>query len=281
MHFVVFFAIRGPAALLRCDCGSYFVGANSELKEALKEMEYTKVEKYVAEEGCQWKFNPPHALNFGGAWERQIGTIRRVLDSTLLDIGQSQLDHELLTTLLAEVTGIVNNRPITAISSDIDQPTPLTPAMLLTMKKRPLLAPPGEFLKPDLYARQYWRRAQYLADQFWLRWRQEYLQTLQVRPKWRERKRNIGDGDIVLIREKDAARNQWPMGRVVEALQSNDGLVRKAKVKMFKDNKIKILYRPIGELILLLQGKEDFKDKDSKSLGEECDVTDVTAVDKM
>ena len=99
----------------------------------------------------------------------------------LLNIGQPQLGRELLTTLLAEVTGIVNNRPITIISSDIDQPTPLTSAMLLTMKKRPLVALPGEFLKPDLYARQYWRRArQYLADQFWLRWRQEYLQNLQA-----------------------------------------------------------------------------------------------------
>ena len=146
-----FFAIRGPAVLLRCDCGTNFTGANTELKEALGEMQYAKVERYVREEGCRWEFNPPHASHFGGAWERQIGTIRRVLDAMLLNIGRSQLDHELLVTLMAEVTGIVNNRPITAIPSDIDQPTPLTPATLLTMKKRPLVAPPVNFTRPDLY----------------------------------------------------------------------------------------------------------------------------------
>ncbi len=150
-----FFAIRGPAVLLRCDCGTNFTGANTELKEALGEMQYAKVERYVREEGCRWESNPPHASHFGGAWERQIGTIRRVLDAMLLNIGRSQLDHELLVTLMAEVTGIVNNRPITAIPSDVDQPTPLTPATLLTMKKRPLVAPPGNFTRPDLYARQY------------------------------------------------------------------------------------------------------------------------------
>ena len=153
----------------------------------------------------------------------------------LLNIGRSQLDHELLVTLLAEVTGIVNNRPITAISSDIDQPSPLTPAMLLTMKKRPLGPPPGVFVAQDLYAKQYWRRAQYLADQFWLRWRHEFLQNLQVRPKWCERQRNLSVGDVVLVKDNDVARNEWPMGKVIEALKSEDGKVRKVKVMTYKD----------------------------------------------
>ena len=148
-----FFAIRGPATLLRSDCGTNFTGANTELGKALKEMECAKVEKYIKEQECHWKFNPPHASHFGGVWERQIGTIRWVLDAMLLNIGRSQLDHELLVTLLAEVTGIVNNRPITAISSDIDQPSPLTPAMLLTMNKRPLGPPPGVFVAQDLDAK--------------------------------------------------------------------------------------------------------------------------------
>ena len=36
----------------------------------------------------------------------------KVLDAMLLKIGHSQLMHELLVTLMAEVTGIVNSRPI-------------------------------------------------------------------------------------------------------------------------------------------------------------------------
>ena len=85
-------------------------------------MDQGNMERYVIEQECEWKLNLPHASHFGGACERQIGTIHRVLDAMLLNIGSSQLDHDLLVTLIAEVTGIVNNRPLTAISTDIDQP---------------------------------------------------------------------------------------------------------------------------------------------------------------
>lgn len=86
----------------------------------------------------KWIFNPPHALHFGGVWERQIGTVRRILDAMLLGIGSAQLTHKLLVTLMAEVTGIVNSRPIATLPSDVDEPQPLTPTMVLTMKTRPL-----------------------------------------------------------------------------------------------------------------------------------------------
>ena len=63
-------------------------------------------------------------------------------DAMLMQIGGQQLTHELLTTIMAEVTGIVNSRPISIIPSDIEEPQPLTPAMLLTMMTCPLAAPP-------------------------------------------------------------------------------------------------------------------------------------------
>ena len=130
---------------------------------------------YLAEQGCEWLFNPPHSSHFGGVWERQIGTIRRVLDAMLLDLGKHQLTHDLLVTLLVEVTPIVNARPIATIPSDTDDPHPLSPATLLTMKTCPLPPAPGKFVLQDLYARRRWRRSQYLADQFCLRWRNEYI----------------------------------------------------------------------------------------------------------
>ena len=116
--------------------------------------------------------------------------------------------------------------------------------------------------------------AQYLADQFWLRWRREYLQILQARPKWLERQRYVTEGDVVLIKDKDVSRNEWPIGRVVEALNSEDGGVRKAKVIAHRDGKLKTIFRPIWELVLLLQAEKETLDdgKDNISLGDECDV---------
>ena len=107
-----FFALRGHATLLRCDRGTNFIGTKTELEEALRNVDKDQVEKYVTEQGCSWEFNPPHASHFGGVWERQINTIRRVLDAMFVELGATQLTHELLVTLMAEVVAIVNARPI-------------------------------------------------------------------------------------------------------------------------------------------------------------------------
>lgn len=251
-----FLSIRGPVLKLRCDRGTNFIGGKSELDISLQEMDHKIIEKFVTEQNCEWLFNPPHASHFGGVWERQIGTIRRILDAMFLKIGPSQLTHELLSTLMAEVTGIVNARPIALLSTDTDDPQPLTPAMLLTMKTRPLLPPPGVFVHQDLYSRRRWRKTQYLADQFWVRWRHEYLQALQPRPKWNERRPNLQDGDIVIIKT-EVPRNRWLMGRIIDAIKSEDNKVRKARVMIYKDGEKKTYVRPISELVLLLRSKSE------------------------
>jgi len=118
------------------------------------------------------------------------------------ELGSHQLTHELLVTLMAEVTAIVNARPIALVSTDVDEPQPLSPSMLLTMKTRPSGPPPGIFVPTDLYARRRWRRVQYLADQFWIRWKREWLQNMQSRGRWEESRRNVTDGDIVLMKDE-------------------------------------------------------------------------------
>ena len=252
-----FFALRGTASLLRCDRGTNFIGAKAELDDALSELDQHKVERYVHKQDCEWLFNPPHASHFGGAWERQIGTIRRVLDAMFAELGSSQLTHELLVTLMAEVTAIVNARPIALVPTDVDEPQPLSPSMLLTMKARPAGAQPGVFVRTDLYARRRWRRTQYLADQFWLRWRREYLQNLQPRRKWSSPKRNLTIGDVVLTKEEGAHRNDWPIGRVTEAIKSEDGQVRKVRVEIIREEKRKVFLRPVKELVLLVPTEAD------------------------
>ena len=75
-----FFTLWGPASLLRCNQGTNFIGGKSELDEAMKEMEQCRLERYIKDESCEWRFNPPYALHFASAWERQIRTIGRMGD---------------------------------------------------------------------------------------------------------------------------------------------------------------------------------------------------------
>ena len=115
-----FFSIRGPASMLRCDRGTNFIGGKSELDDAMRELDQPSLERYTKGQGCEWFFNPPHASHYGGVWERQIGTIRRVLDAMFLELGRSQLTHELLVTLMTEVTAIVNARPLTTVPTQMN-----------------------------------------------------------------------------------------------------------------------------------------------------------------
>ena len=72
------------------------------------------------------------------------------------ELGKTQLTHKLLVMLMAEVAAIVNARPISVLPSDPDDPQPLSPAMLLTMKTHPTRPTPGQFLPPDIYVRRRW-----------------------------------------------------------------------------------------------------------------------------
>lgn len=79
----------------------------------------------MANNGGTWKFIVERAAWWGGFWERLIQTVKRTLNKV---IGRRCLSFEELNTLLGEVEGIVNARPLTYIYDDLDginfAPTP-------------------------------------------------------------------------------------------------------------------------------------------------------------
>lgn len=201
----------------------------------------------------------------GGVWERQIRTVRNVLTRLLQQQGH-QLDDESLRTVICEVTAIVNSRPLSV--ENVNDPLsdlPLTPNHLLTMKSKVLLPPLGKFVKPDLYVRKRWRRIQYVANEFWNRWRKEYLNNLQSRSKRVASSRNMKVNDIVMIKDDNLPRNQWKLGRVMVAEPDDDGSVRKISLKTRSSSlneKGKVIWsvsqleRPIYKLVLLQEASE-------------------------
>lgn len=243
-----FFSIRGPAKLLRSDRGTNFVGACKELG---LDRDNSPVGQYLQEKGCSWIFNPPHASHMGGSWERLIGVARRILDAMLLKTDQTCLTHEVLCTFMAEVMAIMNARPLVPISTDPDCPTILTPAMLLTQKSSSVSAPSGNFSSGQLYGKQ-WKHVQQLADTFWKRWKSEFLSTLQKRTKWTENRTNVKEGDVVLLKDAQAHRNEWPIGLIVKTLPGSDKRVRKVEVRIVKEGTAKVFLRPISEIVVLL-----------------------------
>lgn len=257
-----FIALRGAVRQIRSDQGSNFVGAKNELTAALKELDVEKLNYFLVENQCDFVLNAPGASHAGGVWERQIRTVRSVLQSTLL-MASERIDDSSLRSFLYEAMSIVNSRPLTVDNlSDPNSLEPITPNHFLTMKSTIALPPPGKFTREDLYARKRWRHVQYLAEQFWSRWRKEYLSNISVRQRWHTPRRNLLVGDIVIVKDSDLPRHKWSLGRVVETTIDSDGLVRRVRVHLGDKNleknlqglsKPSVIERPVQKLVLLLE----------------------------
>ena len=168
------------------------------------------------------------------------------------------LSRDEFCTVLAEASAIVNNTPLWTNPNHPDDPTPLTPAMILTMREVPNPQRKESFTEHDLnvFGPARYRRVQYLAEQFWQRWRTEYLSTLTRRHKWKTRRACIRVGDIVLMRDRGEPRNHWPMGRVEATKTSADGLVRSVTLRLAPlpgmPGKQRYLERALSDIVLLV-----------------------------
>ena len=176
----------------------------------------------------------------GGVWERMVQSVK----STLKALITSRLltDEELLS-FTAEAERIVNDRPITKMRSDPRDPTPLSPSDLLLLRGNPSTSPIAE--RNPL--RRRWATVQALANTFYERFLAEYLSGQQSRSKWQRDMPPLQMHDVVLVADEDTPRGQWPLGLVVEVIPSEDGRVRKARVRVAGKERL----RPTSQLVFL------------------------------
>ena len=252
-----FIALRGTVSMIRCDQGTNFIGAARELQKAYQEIDCEKIKNYFLNKGCEFVFNSPYSSHMGGTFERQIRTVRSILNNILHNNGY-RIDTPSLRTFLYEVMSLVNSRPLSGTFIQDSELEPLTPNHLIMMKSTIITPPPGNFDATDLYARKRWRQVQQLTNMFWDRFRKEYLLNLQHRQKWTKTNRNITVGDIVLLKEDDVFRGNWRMGKVIKIIGSADH-TRRVQLEMGNKQLTThktILERPIHKLVLLLETEQ-------------------------
>lgn len=123
---------RGKPKDMYSDNGTNFVGACNKLRDLndlLKSPAHKeKIAYHCLEEGTQWHFNPPSAPHFGGLWE---AAVRSAKGHLLKVVGETLISPEDMTTLLAQVEGCLNSRPLTPMSDDPNDLDPLTPSHFL------------------------------------------------------------------------------------------------------------------------------------------------------
>lgn len=122
-----FITRHGMPFELVSDQGTNIRGGSRELGEAFTAQEPALQEK-LSEQSITFRFNPPHAPHFGGTWEREIRSVKSSLQVVL---GDQIVSEEVLSTVLAEVEGILYSKPLGYVSSDVADADPITPNLLL------------------------------------------------------------------------------------------------------------------------------------------------------
>ncbi|CAL8128201.1 unnamed protein product [Orchesella dallaii] len=229
------------------DNGTNFHGAIKELERAVSTENYKKIMEETGMEKIRWSFIPPAAAHMGGAWERLIQAVKKVLKNALHE--KYPRDTVLLTAMKA-AENIVNSRPMTYLSADAEDPGALTPNHFIKGEVDVGPSIPSEVENRASYFRQKWKEAQALANGIWERWTKEYLPTLLRREKWTDQVEPIDVGDIVLIVDDQLPRNCWVKAVVTATFPGKDGHVRAVEVttRNFETKKKTTLKRPVTKL---------------------------------
>ncbi|MCP3662858.1 MAG: hypothetical protein GY696_10235 [Gammaproteobacteria bacterium] len=164
-----------------------------------------------------------------------------------------------MQTLVAEVSAVVNSRPLVYVGSEFETRWVLSPSDLLgyfSYQGSPDLSEDKgqeEYL-PNLDSTEklvrYWRDTQDILNQFWQSWREEYLTSLRERNQYQlPMPKKIEPfqpyvGDVVQIKE-DLPRGSWKLGKIQELIFSKDGQSRAAQILLPSK---KILTRAIRHL---------------------------------
>ena len=246
-----FIARRGKPSTIISDNGRNFVGAEREFAEYFAVWNKEGIEEHLIQRGIRWKFNPPAAHHFGGVWERLVRSCKKAMYAVFAN---RSVTEDVLPTTICIVEQKLNARPLTPVSSDVNDLEALTPNHLLLGNRNvclPYLPCAEEFVDH----RKLFRQTQAYANLIWDRFRKKYLPTLNNRQKWRSTSNEIlKKGDLVWLIEDSDKRGYYNLGRVTETIDGSDGVIRSVIVRT-NDGVYK---RPVVKLALVLPGKDVF-----------------------
>ena len=162
-------------------------------------------------------------------------------------MGIRTFTFEEFLTVLNQIEGILNSRPISPMSSDPGDLMALTPAHFIIGRSIKAL-PEGELTEIPENRLSHFQKLQSIIQNFWKRWSKEYLSELQTRTKWKKNSRTLLKlGSMVMIKNEGLPSTRWQLGRVVALHPGADGVVRVVDTKTTKG----LLRRSVNKLCVL------------------------------
>jgi hypothetical protein len=220
------------------DNGTNFEGVSNAVTRMYDRNTHQKIKRYFRPRRIAWNFNTPSASSQGGAWERLIRSVRRLLSNLPEDPQNVPISTDKLRTMLAGAQKILNARPLTPIRANPQDCDAITPSSLIHHHSTNPMNPIGALPTRESLLVNY-RQVQERVDEFWQKWMLLYTQYLQKRHTQRMNNKNLEVGDLVLMMDKPTPRGQYPLARVVKVFPDDLGCVRRVRVMTANANKLR------------------------------------------
>ncbi|XP_062713281.1 uncharacterized protein LOC134290226 [Aedes albopictus] len=239
-----FVSRRGLCSDVYTDNGKNFVGSANELRKLLRAEEFRHaIASECASSGIRWHFNPPRGSHFGGLWEAAIKSAQKHFVRVL---GDRKLAFDDMETLLVQIEGCLNSRPLTKLSDDPSDLHALTPGHFLVGTSLQSV-PDVDYESTPMNRLHQWQQIQKMLQDVWKRWHVEYLQMLQPRSKWIKPPVELKENQVVVIVDENQPPMRWPLARIHELHPGRDGVVRVVTLQTGSGR----LTRPVAKICVL------------------------------
>ena len=205
--------------------------------------------------------------------------VKGVKKSFMRAMGDTKLSLNEMNTMMAEISNLVNERPIGLKPNTHTDPEYLSPNSLYLGRASDRISS-GPFHTEETFiddpskVQSRFLLVQTITNQFWKIWLKLYFPTLLFRQKWHNEKRNMKVGDVCLLKDAKTFRAEWRLARVTATFPDRRGKVRNVEVRVVRSRDSSRNYKPVqsnylkrhvSNLIVLVPAEDQVKvDNDSK-----------------
>ncbi|XP_072934945.1 uncharacterized protein [Epargyreus clarus] len=123
---------RGAPRHIHSDNGTNFVGASRTLQKSFIDIQQLldpALLQELSDMNVEWHFNAPSWPSAGGLWEAAVKSLKYHLRRVT---GEQKLTYEEFSTLLAQLEGCLNSRPLCTLTENPEDLSILTPSHFLS-----------------------------------------------------------------------------------------------------------------------------------------------------
>ena len=228
---------RSMPQIIHSDNAQEIVMGKNHIKELYELLNTAETHTKLANRfNITWYHSAERSPQHNGLVERIVQVVKRPLYKTLM--GKLVTETEMYT-ILTDCEAASNMRPLSSTSENADDQNllPITPSHLLIGKS--LVPLPTDIesyeqrhVKTSLNAKERWKQRKNISHHYWMLWKEEYLMQLRALSKHYFERRDLKEGDVVLLLTEKLTKLDWPIGVVDEALKGRDGRVRSVWIRL-------------------------------------------------